>query len=286
MDVILLGEIEDKLNGVDSKIDAIKTQTDNIYSKVDTEIADIVSKVATNNTANKTGVLSQKLSYLIAQNENHGSLERTTAGSQNWTCPSGVYQVLVTACGGAGGGGGGGGGGWANYGYGTTYDTDAKHGGVGGSSDVVYAIISVTPNNTYALTVGKGGNGGVGGTHPTNTSGGVSGGEKGGSGSSGGQTKFGTLLIVNGGNGGTGGDGNKTSTEERPINNAGVNGAAGNLVTKTIYQTKIEIANSNNFVNVSGGVGGAGGTSSNSPSGRTDGSPGGVGKPGYIKIIW
>ena len=77
---------------------------------VATAVADVAKYVVTNNTASKTGILSQKLSYLITMNEAHGSVERTTAGSQNWTCPAGVYQVLVTAQGGTGGGGGGGGG--------------------------------------------------------------------------------------------------------------------------------------------------------------------------------
>ena len=76
---------------------------------VKTAVADMAKYVATNNTASKTGILSQKITYLINQNEAHGSVERTTAGSQNWACPAGVYQVLVIATGGSGGGGGGGG---------------------------------------------------------------------------------------------------------------------------------------------------------------------------------
>ena len=51
-------------------IDTIKTNTDNIYAKVDAEVASAVSNTATNNTASKTGVLSAKLAYVISLLEN------------------------------------------------------------------------------------------------------------------------------------------------------------------------------------------------------------------------
>ena len=94
------------LDNVNNKIDTVDTVADNIYSKVDTEVADIkaktdtigatgdtggtstggtvmaklnklitdvssaVSNTVTNNTASKTGVLSAKLAYVISLLEN------------------------------------------------------------------------------------------------------------------------------------------------------------------------------------------------------------------------
>ena len=72
-----------------------------------TAIAEVKELVATNNTASETGTLSQKASQIIALNKAHGSLSRSTAGTQNWTCPAGVYQVYVTIISASGGGGGG-----------------------------------------------------------------------------------------------------------------------------------------------------------------------------------
>ena len=109
-DVITLDGIEEIKNllntTTNTKIDAVKSVVDTINGNVNT----INSNVATNNTASETGILSQKLSWLITANKAHGSVERTSAGSQNWTCPAGVYEVFAILVGGAGGGGGGGGG--------------------------------------------------------------------------------------------------------------------------------------------------------------------------------
>lgn len=55
---------------MESSVQAVKTVADNIYSKVDTEMASAVSNTATNNTANKTGTLSQKLAYIAAELDN------------------------------------------------------------------------------------------------------------------------------------------------------------------------------------------------------------------------
>ena len=62
------------LGTINDKIDTLDGVADNIYAKVDTEVASVVSNTATNNTASKTGTLSQKESYAI------GLLENTTYG--------------------------------------------------------------------------------------------------------------------------------------------------------------------------------------------------------------
>ena len=117
MDVVLLSELSD------------------LASVVDT----ISSNTAANNTASSTGTLSQKLTHLCQQlgtssdaassgttsggtamaklnailsaNINHGIKTVTSAGNTTWTCPAGVYSVLVDVIGASGGGGGGAGGG-------------------------------------------------------------------------------------------------------------------------------------------------------------------------------
>jgi hypothetical protein len=69
-------------------IDTIKTNTDNIYAKVDTEVASAVSNTATNNTASKTGVLSAKLAYVISL------LENTTYGLSAIKSNSGAVKSV------------------------------------------------------------------------------------------------------------------------------------------------------------------------------------------------
>ena len=69
---------------MESSVQAVKTVADNIYSKVDTEMASAVSNTATNNTASKTGVLSAKLAYVISllENTTYGlSALKTASGS-------------------------------------------------------------------------------------------------------------------------------------------------------------------------------------------------------------
>lgn len=66
----------------------------------------------------------------------------STAGTYTWTCPAGVFYVLVSGRGGSGGGGRG-----SPYG----------RGGGGCTSEV--RIIDVVPGMTYNITVGAGGAG-------------------------------------------------------------------------------------------------------------------------------
>jgi len=71
----------------------------------------------------------------------------TSIGDSTWEAPAYVTSVEYLIVGGGGGGG-------------AAYDTGSAGGGGGGL--VLYGTMSVTPGNTYNITVGDGGDGGVG----------------------------------------------------------------------------------------------------------------------------
>lgn len=254
MDVILLGEIEDKLNGVESKIDTIKSQTDNIYNRVDTEIADIVGKVATNNTASETGSLSQKLSsiinyvktnntasstgnisqkisHIISQNAAHGKKIRTAVGTENWTCPAGVYVVYAIVIG--SGGNGGSGNEYCND-YG---NCENLRGGSGGGGAMCSGICGVVPGTTYTIKVG------------------------------GGTSSFGAFLEAGGG-----GAGSSANYE------SGQNGTPGSVSFSKMDCILTFSGSGNGSLGYNGkGNGGSGGYGNNSGS---------VGSPGMVSLFW
>ena len=289
-----------------------------VIDTVNTNVNSVKSYTTTNNTASETGVLSQKLSWLITVNKNHGSLEKTSAGNRDWTCPTGVYYVYVIACGGQGGGGGGGGGYYGSV-YTNYYYRKAGGGGSGAVSEIVSALIPVTPGTVYALTVGAGGSAGAAGKKGANTM------TAGGAGGNGGDTKFGSIFTVIGGGGGSGGAAGKILSDSMPAANAAAGGSVRTSIGSTLRQILLNIVASvagkagvappavnSTFVNVgskdsegtaggakvtnrlglSSGAGGAGGrngypgTSSNSSENGSDGSAGSAGAAGYIKVIW
>lgn len=59
-----LSTINTNINSVKTDVSSVKTVCNNIYDKVDTEISSLLTNTNTNNTANLTGTLSQKLSYI------------------------------------------------------------------------------------------------------------------------------------------------------------------------------------------------------------------------------
>jgi hypothetical protein len=105
-----------------------------------------------------------------------GKNRHVVVANGNFTVPAAVYMVRVRGVAGGGGGGGtsGAGGG----------------GGGGGGGGAFDALISVTPGQVIAITIGSGGAGG----------GAASGAA--GNGAAGGSTSFGTLYTANGGGGG------------------------------------------------------------------------------------
>ena len=173
------------------------------------------------------------------------TVESFTSGTTTWTCPADVTQIELLVV--AGGGGGGG-----------TQETPA--GGGGGGGGVIYRpVLSVTPGNSYTVTVGAGGAGGVGRTV----------------GSNGENSIFGNLTAVGGGGGGfysgaaaSGGSGGGAAW--RGSTSTGAVGTAdqGNSGGSVIHTDSLQGA---------AGGGGAGGLGSNSVD--RHGGGGGIGLP-------
>lgn len=92
----------------------------------------------------------------------------TASGS--WTAPSGVTNILLIGCGGGGGGGGG----------------NAQGAGGAGGALQNTCYVSVTPGNSYSITIGSGGTGSSGSSN----------------GSDGTDTLFGSLATFTGASGG------------------------------------------------------------------------------------
>lgn len=114
MDVILLGEIEDKLTALNSSLSnnftgvnnnittvnnnvtSVKTVVDNIYSKVDTEVSAILTNTNTNNTGSLTGTLSQKLSTIA--NNLVGGVNNTGGLYNSGTVHAKLATLILNQC--------------------------------------------------------------------------------------------------------------------------------------------------------------------------------------------
>lgn len=139
----------------------------------------------------------------------------TFSANSSWQCPVGVTEVMVIGCGGGGGGGS------------ASLGTPNRYGEGGGSGRYGVAVVSVTPGQTYSVTIGAGGAAGTwdGGT-ATGRPGGV-----------GGTTSFGGLVSFAGGRGGRGTAASMpfpSSGESSPLGAAGVwspnsGGASGGI---------------------------------------------------------
>lgn len=158
----------------------------------------------------------------------------TTLGTTLWTAPAGVNSVeyLIVA------GGGGGYNGW--------------YGGGGGAGGMLTGTISVTPGNSYTLTVGAGGAGGY----------------------NGGNSVFASLTAIGGGtSGSTGGSGGGAPAYSGSTGGSGTSGQ-GNAGGASGYGC--------GYGNDSGGGGGgAGAAGGNSPGCSTAGA-GGAGRASSI----
>ncbi len=214
----------------------------------------------------------------------------STAGSFTWTCPPGVTSVTVQCWGGGGGG------------YDAAGSARAGTGG-GGGAFAQYTTLSVTPNTSYTVFVGSGGNPGASGTDSwfsTNTTVLAKGGTGGSSGTTVGVGGAAASCIGDikwsGGNGasaksnvsyirGGGGGGSSAGTAANGTTPAN----AGNVSTPGV----------GGVAPAGGGDGGAGGGNSpqtNAESGKVPGGGGGgsdndlslagSGASGQIKIIY
>ena len=274
-------------------------------------VLDVIGETGDTGGSATAGTVMAKINHIIKRdNENHGFKEITTAGTTSWTCPEGVYMVYVTAQGGQGGGGGGGG---------TSYELSGSKqyvyvgggGGSGGLSPIITAILPVIPGQTYSITVGAGGTEGTGGTAGVGNAGGTTSAATAGSaGGNGGQTKFGSLLTVNGGNGGKGGAASKSIDTGSGAGSAGsINALFGKAIklfvtlgiagadgkqNGSVYTPSM--SSDYNYDSFAGGAAktsetglksGAGGKSGGvKDSVCQNGSAGGKGQQGYIKFIW
>ena len=167
-----------------------------------------------------------------------GQTSQTFTATGSFTVPAGVTSITVE-CWGAGGGGGG------------ASTTNPCAGGGGGGGSYARSIISVTPGNSYTVTVGTAGTAGAAGA----------------TGGTGGYSWFysSSTILAAGGTGGvgvttgsgSGGSGGSTSSSIGTTLYAGGNGAAG--------------------VSTTGGGGGGGGAGNSNPGGAASGSTGGTG---------
>lgn len=73
----------------------------------------------------------------------------TSPGTHTWTCPAGVTTARVTVAGGGGGG--------IAVKWKVNPSSPKYAGGKGGAGALNTTTLSVTPNHTYTITVGKGG---------------------------------------------------------------------------------------------------------------------------------
>jgi len=163
----------------------------------------------------------------------------TSVGTTSWTAPAGVTSVEYLVVGGGGGGGNG-------------YDSGG--GGGAGGGMVLTGTLSVSPGNSYTVTVGGGGTGGAD-TRANNP------------GTDGSSSIFDSITAT----GGQGGYGSRTAP-----GGAGVGGAAQNSNI-----TSGRAGNGGAGGNAGGGGGGAGGNGTN----RISSSSAGVGGAGISSSI-
>lgn len=168
----------------------------------------------------------------------------TTVGTTSWTAPSGVTLIEYLVVGGGGGGGNG-------------YDAGGGAGGGGGM--VLTGTLSVTPGQSYTVTVGDGGAGGT--DSRTNNNG-----------TSGGDSVFASITALGGGYGG----GSRTNNPGPAGSGAGLGGAS--QVSNTTAPTG---GNGGGGGNAGGGGGGAGGAGTT----RTNASTPGVGGAGISSSL-
>ncbi len=141
--------------------------------------------------------------------------------TSSWTAPACITSVIVEAWGGGGAGGGN--------------ETTEDGGGGGGGGAYSKSVISVTPGQTYAVTVGTGGAGLIGGT-----------------GATGGDSWFinATTILAKGGTGGN-----------PPVAGAAGIAGLGGLASAGIGTTKFSGGDGGNGNNATVGFGGGGGSS-------------------------
>ena len=174
------------------------------------------------------GILLMASLVVQAQSTTTITYANYTAGTNTWTCPDGVYSVIVQAWGAGGGGGGSQGG-----------STSNRAGGGGGSGEYRSCTLAVTPTTVYNVVVG------AGGTFGPNTT---------GNGGNGGASSFAnsgsTLsIIANGGAGGVAG------TTASLLGTGGAGGSGGSTTGATGATVSAGVAGGNATTSLSGAGG-------------------------------
>lgn len=88
-----LSTINTNVSSIKTDISSVKSVCDNIYAKVDTEIESVLTNTNTNNTANLTGTLSQKLSYIA--NNLVGAVNQTGGTYNSGTVNAKLATILL-----------------------------------------------------------------------------------------------------------------------------------------------------------------------------------------------
>jgi hypothetical protein len=208
----------------------------------------------------------------------------TTVGTTSWTAPAGVTSVEYLIVGGGGGGG-------------NAYDNSA--GGGGGAGMVLTGTTSVTPGQSYTITVGAGGAGGAG-TYPGSYNG-VSGGTSvfdtiiaigggGGWGTRQSQSTIGAAQVGNtsaatgggGGGGGTGGKGGGGATGAGTTNTGTTGGSGGTGLSSSILGSPVTFGVGGASANSGSSNGSANGSTNRGNGGQAAGAPSGSGRNGGI----
>jgi hypothetical protein len=184
------------------------------------------------------------ISFFSEQSSSFTTAIFTEIGTTNWIAPAGVTSIEYLVVGGGGGGGNG-------------YDSGGGGGGAGGM--VLTGTLSVTPGQSYTITVGYGGTGGAD-TRTNNN------------GTDGSDSVFDTVTALGGGYGG----GSRTNNPGPAGVGAGIGGSG------QIGSSAAPVGgNGGAGGNAGGGGGGAGGTGTT----RTNASTPGVGGSGIVSTI-
>jgi hypothetical protein len=190
----------------------------------------------------------------------------TTAGTFSFKTSYNTSRVRIRA---TGGGGGGAGGGSALTSGGVTTQVG---GGGGGAGHVTDAVVAVTPNTTYTVTVGAAGTAGAGGALNGNA---------GTAGGTGVRSSFHTLVRADGGAGGAAGGANSTTAVGGGIFGRG---SSGTTTTQNIPGCGGPSQNPNGITAIPmppGVVGGGGGGAATATNGGGGGSAATAGFPAY-----
>lgn len=318
----MLGELETILSGMSTTSNSNFEEIKDLLGTINTNASSTKSNTATNNTASKTGILSQKESYVIdlLENKQHGTLNVNGGSTNNWVCPAGIKNVLVALLSGSGGGGGGAGG-YSVDRNGTPYYQMPGSGGSGASGSTgqfVLIILPVVPGSTYNIVAGAAGTGGAGGIGLVNINPDSNTAVNGSNGGNGGDSKFGSIITVQGGKGGEGGKfvGPNTTfpaaaksslqssvSTKYPVLNFDM-AVIGNDGKKMLYNNEYSPTSStagglsaslyvnNGIYLIKSGSGGAGGGGSYGKTGNgygsqaNPGSAGSSGSAGFVQVIW